>query len=55
MFENEDTATKSIVRKNERFYVSDQTEGEEAETHDNPPVENLADDDEIKGRKTIPT
>jgi hypothetical protein len=40
---NEDTAAKSIVRKNERFYVPDQTE--------NAPVENLADDDEIKGRE----
>jgi hypothetical protein len=37
------------------FYVPDQTEEEEAEIHENAPVENLADDDEIKGRKTITT
>ena len=37
------------------FYVPDQIEEEEAEIHENAPVENLADDDEIKGRKTIPT
>ena len=37
--ENEDTAAKSIVRKNERFYVPDQTEEEEAEIHENAPVE----------------
>ena len=49
--ENEDTAAKSIVRKNERFYVPDQTEEEEAEIHENAPVENLADDNEIKRRK----
>jgi hypothetical protein len=53
--ENEDTAAKSIVRKNERFYVPDQTEEAEAEIHENARVENLADDDEIKGKKTITT
>ena len=49
------TLPKSIVRKNERFNVPDQTEEEEAKIHENAPVENLADDDEIKGRKTITT
>jgi hypothetical protein len=38
---------KRVVRKNEKFNVPDQTEEEEAETHENAPVENLA-DDEIK-------
>lgn len=51
----EDTAAQRVVRKNEKFNVPDQTEEEEAETHENAPVENLADDDEIKGRKTITT
>jgi hypothetical protein len=36
------------------FYFPDQTEEEEDE-HENAPVENLADNDEIKGRKTITT
>ncbi len=49
--ENEDTAAKRVVRKNEKFNVPDQTEKEEAESHENAPVENLADDDEIKRRK----
>ena len=47
----EDTAAKRVVRKNEKFNVPDQTEEEEAETHENAPVENLADDNEIKRRK----
>lgn len=34
-----------------RSNVPDQTEKEEAESHENAPVENLADDDEIKRRK----
>jgi hypothetical protein len=49
--ENEDTTAKKVVRKNEKFNVPDQTEKEEAETHENAPVENLADDEEIKRRK----
>ena len=34
------------------FHVPDQTEEEEAEIHENAPVENLADDNEIKRRKS---
>jgi hypothetical protein len=49
--ENEDTAAKRVVRKNEKFNVPDQTEEEEAETYENAPVENRADDNEIKKRK----
>ena len=49
--ENKDTAAKRVVRKNEKFNVPDQTEKEEAETHESAPVENLADDEEIKRRK----
>jgi hypothetical protein len=49
--EKEDAA-KRVVRKNEKFNVPDQTEEEEAETHENAPVENLADDNEIKRRKS---
>jgi predicted extracellular nuclease len=51
--ENEDTAAKRVVRKNEKFNVPDQTEKEEAERYENAPVENLADDKEIKRRKQI--
>jgi hypothetical protein len=50
--ENEDNAAKRVVKKNEKFNVPDQTEEEEAETHENAPVENLADNNEIKGRKS---
>ena len=49
--ENEDMAAKRVVRKNEKFNVPDQTEKEEAESHENAPVENLAEDEEIKIRK----
>ena len=48
----EDTSAKRVVRKNEKFNVPDQTEEEEAETHENAPVENLADNNEIKRRKS---
>jgi hypothetical protein len=51
--EKEDTAAKRVVRKNEKFNVPDQTEEEEAETHENAPVENLADDNEIKKEKKL--
>jgi hypothetical protein len=51
--ENEDTAAKRVVRKNEKFNVPDQTEEEEAETHENASVENLADNEGIKKRKKI--
>jgi hypothetical protein len=50
--EKEDTAAKRVVRKIEKFNVPDQTEEEEAETHEDAPVENLADDNEIKRRKS---
>ena len=32
--ENQDTAAKRVVRKNEKFNVPDQTEKEEAESHE---------------------
>jgi hypothetical protein len=46
--ENEDTASTRVVRKNEKFNVSDQLK---PETHENAPVENLAEDEEIKRRR----
>ena len=49
----EDTAAKRVVRKNEKFNVPDQTEEEESETHDNAPVENLTDNNEIKKEKKL--
>ena len=48
---DEDTAAKRVVKKNEKFNVPDQTEREEAETHEDASVENLADDEEIKKRR----
>jgi hypothetical protein len=51
--ENQDTAAKRVVRKNEKFNVPDQTEKEEAESHENAPVENMAEDEEIKRRKQV--
>ncbi len=50
--ENEDAASTRVVRK-KKFNVPDQTEKEEAETHENAPVENLAEDEEIKRRRKI--
>ena len=51
--ENEEAASTRVVRKNEKFNVPDQTEKEEAETHENAPVENLAEDEEIKRKRKI--
>jgi hypothetical protein len=51
--ENEEAASTRVVRKNEKFNFPDQTEKEEAETHENAPVENLAEDEEIKRKRKI--
>jgi hypothetical protein len=51
--ENEDTAITRVVRKNEKFNVPDQTETEEAETHESARVENLAEDEEVKRIRKI--
>jgi hypothetical protein len=51
--ENEEAASTRVVRKNEKFNVPDQTEKEEAETHENAPVENLAEDEEIIRKRKI--
>jgi hypothetical protein len=40
-----------VVQYNEKFNVPEQTEKEEAETHENAEVEHLADENEIKRRK----
>jgi hypothetical protein len=48
---NEDTAARRVVRKNEKFNVPDQSEKEEAETHENASVENLVDNKETEKRK----
>jgi hypothetical protein len=45
---------KKGVQYNERFNVPEQTEKEEAESHGNMEVENLADDKEIERRKKQP-
>jgi hypothetical protein len=41
-----------VVKYNEKFNVPEQTEEEEAEIHENTEVENLADNDKIKRRKS---
>jgi hypothetical protein len=51
--ENVTSAAERAVKYNEKFKVPDQTEKEEAESHENAPVEHLADEKEIKRRKTI--
>ncbi|MDQ3868088.1 MAG: hypothetical protein M3250_00845 [Thermoproteota archaeon] len=49
----EDTAkARRVVKYNEKFNVPEQTEEEEAETHENAEVENLADDSKIKRKKS---
>ena len=51
--EEEDiTKAERVVKYNEKFNVPEQTEEEEAETHENAKVENLADNDKIKHRKS---
>ena len=53
--EEEDDTTKKaerVVKYNEKFNVPEQTEEEEAETHENAKVENLADNNKIKRRKS---
>ena len=54
---NKDNSTKvsakRVVKYNEKFNVPDQTEKEEADVHENAPVEHLADEKEIKRRKAI--
>jgi hypothetical protein len=47
------SSAKRAVRYNEKSNVPDQTEKEEAETRENAPVEHLADEKEIKRRKTL--
>jgi len=52
--EEEDDTTKAerVVKYNEKFNVPEQTEVEEAKTHENAEVENLADNNKIKRRKS---
>jgi hypothetical protein len=46
----EDRAQR-VVKYNEKFNVPEQTEKEEAETHEDAQVEHLADEREIQRRK----
>jgi hypothetical protein len=50
---NTKVSAKRVVKYNEKFNVPDQTEKEEADVHENAPVEHLADEKEIKRRKAI--
>ena len=51
--EEEDTIkAQRVVKYNEKFNVPEQTEEEEAEIHENAEVEDLADNDKIKRRKS---
>ena len=44
-------SAERVVKHNEKFNVPMQTEEEEAESHENAPVEHLADDREIERNK----
>jgi hypothetical protein len=50
--EEDTTKAERVVKYNEKFNVPEQTEEEEAQTHENAEVENLADNDKIKRRKS---
>jgi len=41
---DEETTAKRVVKRNEKFNVPDQTEEQEAETHENAEVEHLVED-----------
>lgn len=49
---DENTKAKRVVKYNEKDNVPIQTEEEEAEVHENAQVERLADEKEIKRKKT---
>ena len=48
--EEESNKAQRVVKYNEKFNVPEQTE-EEATTHENAEIENIADNSEIKRRK----
>jgi len=50
--EEETTKPQRVVKYNEKFNVPEQTEEEESKTHENAEVEHLADNSEIKRRKS---
>ena len=50
--EEETTKAQRVVKYNEKFNVPEQTEEEESKTHENAEVEHLADNSEIKRRKS---
>ena len=50
--EEDTTKAQRVVKYNEKFNVPEQTEEEEAETHENAEVEDLADDSKIKRKKS---
>ena len=50
--EEETTKAQRVVKYNEKFNVPEQAEEEESKTHENAEVEHLADNSEIKRRKS---
>lgn len=50
--EEESNKAQRVVKYNEKFNVPEQIEEEEAKTHENAEVEQLADNSEIKRRKS---
>ncbi|HKG89748.1 MAG TPA: hypothetical protein VKA95_15630 [Nitrososphaeraceae archaeon] len=50
--EEKSTKAQRVVKYNEKFNVPEQTEEEEAKTHENAEVEQSADNSEIKRRKS---
>ena len=49
--EEESNKAQTVVKYDEKFNVPEQTEEEEAITHENAEIENIADNSEIKRRK----
>lgn len=49
--EEESNKAQTVVKYDEKFNVPEQTEEEEATTHENTEIENIADSSEVKRRK----
>ena len=49
--DSEEARAQRVIKYNEKFNVPEQTEKEEAETHENAEVGHIADEREIKRRK----
>jgi hypothetical protein len=52
-YSSAEVRARRAVKYNEKFNIPEQTEKEEAETHENAEVEHLADEKEIERRKKL--